>query len=275
MQTSIYNHLIKGNQKYGSSEEEICKSNFKCSASEIQEKVIIAPTWEVNLFSEHTDSIKHIAGTRKFDNVVSEIIVGNNKATFITTNVGACRVFDTVLALKCTPCQEILFLGSVGALDNTMKIGDIVIPEYSVCGVGVDRYLTTEHTDKNDCYGKKYYPNKALSDKARNYTHATIKGTDIKVHIGKTFSVDTIFAQFAHLDEIIDIGCNTIEMETSTVFHTADIAGIKAAAIFNVSDNTVINKSLYSGRTEEDQQRRLTVKTEIMPIIALKTLGII
>ncbi len=275
MQTSIYDHLIEGNKKYGSSKEQICESNFKCNASEIQEKVIIAPTWEVNLFSEHADSIKHVAGTRKFDNVVSEITIGNNKATFITTNVGACRVFDTVLALGCTPCKEILFLGSVGALDTTMKIGDIVIPEYSVCGVGVDRYLTTEHVGENDCYGKKYYPNKALSDKARNYANATTKGKDIKVHIGRTFSVDTIFAQFAHLDEIINMGCNTIEMETSTVFHTADIADIKAAAIFNVSDNTVVNKSLYSGRTEEDQQRRLTVKKEIMPIIALKTLGIV
>lgn len=275
MQTNIYNHLIEGNQKYGSSEEEICESNFKCSASEIQEKVIIAPTWEVNLFSEHADNIKHIAGTRKFDNVVSEITVGNNKATFITTNVGACRVFDTVLALKCTPCKEILFLGSVGALDTTMKIGDIIIPEYSVCGVGVNRYLTTKSVSLNDCYGTKHYPDAKLSIKVWQATDETIKNTDITAHIGKTFSVDTIFAQFAHLDEIIDIGCNTIEMETSTVFHTADIAGIKAAAIFNVSDNTVVNKSLYSGRTEEDQQRRLTVKTSIIPIIALKTLGMI
>ena len=179
------------------------------------------------------------------------------------------------IGAKVHPCKEIIFLGSVGALDTTLKIGDIVIPAYSVCGVGSNRYLTTEHVEKNDCYGQKYYPDKTLLDKAWEYTHKAIKNTDIKIHIGKTFSGDTIFAQFAHLEEIINMGCNTIEMETSTVFHTADVAGIKAVAVFNVSDNTVVNKSLYSGRTEKDQQRRLTVKKEIMPVIALKTLGII
>lgn len=56
-------------------------------------------------------------------------------------------------------------MGSVGALDKNMKIGDLVIPQYSVSGVGADRYLTTETADKNDCYGKKYYPDKEFSDK--------------------------------------------------------------------------------------------------------------
>ncbi|MDO4199959.1 MAG: phosphorylase [Clostridia bacterium] len=274
MDRSVYNYLIDGNKKYSSGKAEMCESNFKCEPDEIQEKVIIAPTWEVDIFSGHVDRINHVSGTKKHDNIISEITIGENKVTFITTNVGACRIFDVTLALRCTPCKEILFIGSAGALDMSMKIGDIVIPEYSVCGVGTNRYLTVKDVIENDCYGERYYPDKAFSDKLRSCTNEIIKDTDIKTHIGRNFSVDTIFAQFAHLEEFINMGCNTIEMETSTFFQSAEVAGIKAAALFNISDNTVTKKSLYSGRTDEDQVRRKNVKKNIIPKIVLKALDI-
>ena len=179
---------------------------------------------------------------------------------------------DAVLALGCTPCKRILFMGSVGALNENMKIGDIVIPEYSICGAGADRYLTTDNVQKNDSYGKKYYPDKNFYDEVLRATDEAIKNTDIKVHMGKIFSCDTIFAEYAHLDEFKNMGCDIIEMETATLFNAANVTGIKATAIFNISDNTLANKSLYSGRTDEDQQRRSKVKKDILPKIALDVL---
>ena len=162
-----------------------------------------------------------------------------------------------------------MFIGSVGALDRSINIGDIVIPEYSICGVGANRYLTTDTISNHDTYGKKYYPDKDFFNRVCESTNKIVKYENIKVHIGKTFSTDTIFAQFAHIDEFINMGCNTIEMETSTLFHASKIADIKSAAIFVVSDNTVVNKSLYSGRTEEDQKRRKKSKQDLVPKIAL------
>lgn len=268
----IYESLINGNKRYGSNKEHICQSNLRCKPYEIQEKVIIAPTWEVNLFTSYSKSIKHISGSRKFDNYISEIDTLGKKITFITASPGASDILDTILALGCAPCKEILFIGSVGALDESMNIGDIVIPKYSVCGVGANRYLTIDTISNNDTYGKKYYPDKDFFNKVWESTNKIVKNEDIKVHIGKTFSTDTIFAQFAHLDEFINMGLNTIEMETSTLFHASNVAGIKSAAIFVVSDNTVLNKSLYSGRTDEEQQRRYKVKKDIIPRIALDVL---
>ncbi len=272
---NIYDNLIAANEKYGSKKEQICKSNFKCEPSEISEKVIIAPTWEVDIFTNHVDSIKHISGPTGHGYDINQLYIKDKKITYITTGVGACNLMDAVLALGCTPCKEILFIGAVGALDKDMKIGDIVIPEYSICGIGADRYLTSGNVSDNDCYGKKYYPDKEISDEVLKFTNEAIKDTDIKVHMGKIFSCDTIFAEYAHLDEFIKEGCNIIEMETATLFHSANIAGIKASALLNVSDNTIANKSLYNGRTEEDQQRRSKVKKDIIPTIALKTLKII
>ena len=123
--------------------------------------------------------------------------------------------------------MPLLFMGSVGALGKNMKIGDLVIPKYSVSGVGADRYLTTESADKNDCYGKKYYPDKEFSDKLWKSANKISKNTYIKIHSGYTFSVDTIFSQYAHIEEFTQMGCNTIEMETATLFHTSNIVNIK------------------------------------------------
>ena len=268
----VYESLINGNKKYGSNKEHICESNFKCKSFEINEKVIIAPTWKVDIFSNHVDKIKHISGPTGHEYNIYELKIGSDKITYIITGVGACNIIDAVLALGCTPCNKILFMGSVGALDRNMKIGDLVIPQYSVSGVGADRYLTTETADKNECYGKKYYPDKEFSDKLWKSANKISKNTDIKIHSGYTFSVDTIFSQYAHIEEFIQMGCNTIEMETATLFHASNIVNIKSSAIMNISDNTIINKSLYSGRTNEEQQRRYKVKKDIIPRIALDVL---
>ncbi|MDO4200445.1 MAG: phosphorylase [Clostridia bacterium] len=265
---NIYEYLVEGNKKYGSNKEHICKSNFRCNSCEIQEKVIIAPTWEVDIFKNHVDYIKQISGPTGHGYSIYELIFGDKKVTYIITGVGACNLMDAVLALGCTSCKEILFIGSVGALDKSMKVGDIVIPEYSVCGVGPDRYLTTYNAEQNDTYGKKYYPNKDFFTKVLESANKIVESSKVKVHIGKTFSVDTIFAQYAHLDEFINMGCNTIEMETSTLFLASNVVGIKSAAAFVVSDNTVINKSLYSGRTDEEQKKRKKVKKDLIPKIA-------
>lgn len=268
--SKIYDSLIAANEKYGSNKEQICKSNFKCDPFEISENVVIAPTWESDIFKNHADNIRHIAGPTGHGYDIYEISANNKKITYITTGVGACNLMDAVLALGCTPCKNILFIGAVGALNKDMKIGDVVIPEYSICGVGADRYLTSGNISENDSYGKKYFPDKELSDKVINITNEITKNTDIKVHMGKVFSSDTIFAEYAHLDEFVNEGCDIVEMETATLFHAANVVGIKAAAICNISDNTMANKSLYTGRTDEDQKRRSSVKKDIIPKIVLK-----
>ena len=65
------------------------------------------------------------------------------------------------------------------------------------------------------------------------------------------------------------MGCNVIEMETAAAFKAAAFAGIPMAALFSVSDNTVANKSLVSGRTSEEMQYRKKVRRELFPRIII------
>ena len=46
--------------------------------------------------------------------------------------IGAPAIMDYILSLGLTDCKNLIFLGSVGSLDSDIKIGDIVIPKYSI-----------------------------------------------------------------------------------------------------------------------------------------------
>ncbi len=67
------------------------------------------------------------------------------------------------------------------------------------------------------------------------------------------------------------MGCNIIEMETAAAFRAAKTAAIPLTALFSVSDNTITNKSLISGRTKEEIQHRKFTRNTLIPQILLNT----
>ena len=95
----------------------------------------------------------------------------------------------------------------------------------------------------------------------------------MKWHLGKTFRIDTVFAQFIHLDEILNMGCNTIEMETASAFRAARLMNVPIMALFSIPDNVMVNKSLISGRTQKEMEYRRYVRRELFPKIILDIFG--
>jgi purine-nucleoside phosphorylase len=262
----IYEHIINANKRFGTDPVDIVHFVFQCEPEMIQSNVIIAPLWNPELFSDCSDStIQNLNGIVK----IWTLSIAGRNITYIITGMGSPNVNDIVLALGCTPCKKIIFIGSVGALDVNIKIGDIVIPEYSVGGDGTCRYLTSKKIADNDSFGEKNYPNKELFDKIVSKAKETTGKNGVNYHIGKNFSTDTIIAQFAHIDEIINMGCNCIEMETSVLFKSAEICSINAGAVFCVSDNSILRKSLLSGITKEEMDYEKNVRKNILTKIVI------
>lgn len=267
----IYDWLLQGNERFGTKMHDICLNVLKCEPEQIHEHVIIAPWWQPDIFINFGAAVdKAFDGehTKVWNMHISEF-----DFTYIRTGIGAPVVGDTTLALGCTPCKKAIFIGSAGALDYNMGIGDIVIPKYSICGDGVCRYLTNGRLKDNDMFGQAVYPNEQLTKKINTITNKTCIENNVKWHIGKNYSCDTIFAQFSHIDEIIELGCNTIEMETAAYFKAAEIAGINAGAVFSISDNSIKKKSLYSGRTDQEMQYRHDIRAKIIPRIVFEALS--
>ena len=265
----IYKHILDGNIKFGTNSIDIVKNSLNCEPEVIQKDVIIAPVWKPDLFKEYIEDIEII-----FDGIhkIWNISLKTKKITYIVTGIGAPNMLEPVLALGCTQCEHIVFIGSVGGLAENFKIGDLIIPEYSICGDGACRYLTNKKLVENDCFGEKYYPDMEFYQKIISKTEKIAKENYVNWHIGKTCSIDTIIAQFAHIDEILDMGCNCIEMETAVLFKASEICGLKACAIFSVSDNTILKKSLLSGRTKEEMEYRKYVRKNVLTKIVIESL---
>ena len=265
----IFEHILCANKRFGTKSADIVNFVLNCEPEMINNNVIIAPLWKPELFSNYFDDINQNSdGIFK----IWTLSKADLKISYIVTGMGAPNVNDVVLALGCTPCKKIIFIGSVGALDINMKIGDIVIPEYSISGDGSCRYLTNKKLTENDSFGERNYPNKEFFDKIVSKTKEITEKNSVYYHIGNNFCVDTIIAQFAHLDEIIDMGCNCVEMETSVFFKSTEICNIKGGAIFCVSDNTSKKKSLLSGITKEEIDYEKNIRKNILAKIVMESL---
>ena len=145
-----------------------------------------------------------------------------------------------------------------------MKIGDLMVPEKSLCGDGFSRYLDANVQTK-DCFLHPIEPDSKLTKIVKNHTFGICQGESVSLHLGTIFSTDSVIAQFFRLDYFVKkFNCIGIEMETSSVFRAAKLVSIGASALLQVSDVIPTNKSLFSGRTREDMERRNFIRERIL-----------
>ena len=249
-----YEELLVSHFKYGTTAENIKQ---KKGYTNILENVVIAPWWGHDIFNNMKFEIEQIS--EKVFNFYSDEI---SFSYIELKRIGAPSVMDFVLSLGVTKCKNLIFLGSAGSLDEKIKIGDIVIPEYSICGDGASRYLNKNLEDE---FLKSKYPSKEFTEKLIDI----LNKKNVKYHYVPNYSIDTVFAQFYHIDKILELGAKTIEMETANLFKCNELLKINVTALFCVSDNTLMNKSLYSGRTKEENDYRHKVRYEIIPEIVI------
>ena len=251
-----YKDLLDSHAKYGTTKEDI---GTKRGYDKVLENVVIAPWWKHKMFDVLNYKMEELS-----DHVYN--FYGEETSfTFIEIrSIGAPSLVEYLMPLGVTAAKNIIFVGSVGSLDEDIKIGDFVIPEYSLVGDGSSRYFNDNFEDE---FMKKKYPSENITNKL---IEALNKG-GYKYHIVPNFSTDTIFGQFIHIDQIKEAGARVIEMETACLFKCNEILKRNITAFFCVSDNTVINKSVYSGRTEEDEVFRHNIRYNIMPKVIVDT----
>lgn len=225
-----YKDLLNSHLKYGNSKEDIIKRN---GYENILENVVIAPWWGHEMFASFDVKIKKI--NEKIYNIY-----------------GADFEFSFI---------ELKLIGAAAILDETLGLG---VTKCSICGEGASRYL---NVDLEDEFGKKEEPSKDYTNKLLKIVE---KYENVKYHYVVNYTVDTIFAQFIHLASIIKYGAKTIEMETSALFKCNNILNINMTALFCVSDNAVLNKSLYSGRTDLEKEYKHMVKEKVIPNIIME-----
>jgi len=246
-------------EKYDISPVNVTRMAFHCGPEAIHPDVILAPWWQPEIFELWADQITMIT-----PDVLYEIVFQGKALSFVRSGIGAPQAGDAVLALSFTPCERILFTGSVGGLRPDMLVGDLVMPEFSFAGDGFCRYLQPGFPVE-DCFLERNAPDEGLSAALARATLPLAQQAGVTEHSGPVFSIDTILAQFRILDEIANkLGCIGIEMETAAVFKAAQLAGMRAAALFSVSDVPVKNQTLFAGRLPAEQDHRKEIRRKVL-----------
>ncbi len=245
--------------QYGIAPGDVTQMVFHCDPEVIRPDVILLPWWQPQVFQLWVGEIKTIA-----NNVLFEVEYQGRPITIARSGIGAPQAGDATLALGCTACQRIFFAGSVGALRPDIRIGDLMMPTLSYSGDGFCRYLDPGFPMK-DCLFEPVTPDEVLSQGVARAAAPLVQQAGINLFSGPVYCTDSILSQFSRLDAIVDdLKCVGIEMETAAVFKAARMVGIRAAALFSVSDVPVRKQTLYAGRSEEERQHRLETRSKVL-----------
>lgn len=144
------------------------------------------------------------------------------------TGVG-CAVTATVIErLAYCGVKYLIKMGSAGGLHPDMKVGDICIPTACVRGDGASREYIPESfpaVSDFDVHG-------ALVSSARE--------SEVKPYTGIHLCHDSLYTENrVEFEAWRDAGVISVDMETSIVFVLASLRGIKAGAIFTISENVL------------------------------------
>ncbi len=124
--------------------------------------------------------------------------------------------------------EYIIRAGSCGALDEKIKVGDIILATGSVRGDGVTPY----YVDKDF---------KTVSDKT--VTEALEKASaenEVKLHKGLMWTTDALLRETRKVvEKAIKEGAVAVDMVSSALLTIAQVNGVKASSISAVSDNLI------------------------------------
>jgi uridine phosphorylase len=123
---------------------------------------------------------------------------------------------------------NIIRIGTCGALDENIKVGDIVVVDKVIRGDGVTPY----YVDNNF---------QTVADKKITDTLCEVaKGMGLNVHRGTTWTTDALLRETR---EIVEAkrkeGAIAVDMVSSTLITIAQTYNIKAGSILAVSDNVI------------------------------------
>jgi len=168
---------------------------------------------------------------RNFSFMEYTMYTGTYQGIKITAINGGRFSVDTAITTEviCNAgIQKIIRIGSCGALDENIKVGDLVVVDSVLRGDGVTSY----YVDKNF----QTQADKELSDTL----YAVAKEMGINLYRGICWTTDALLRETKELVEAKrKEGALAVDMVSSSLLTIAQFYKVKAAAILAVSDNVI------------------------------------
>lgn len=156
----------------------------------------------------------------------------------ISSGAGTPNAAMTIESIAKTSITTVIRVGTSGALQPYIDIGDLVIPIAAIRGDGVT---------------KEYVPSKYPAVADISVVNALLKAAekqDIPYHYGIVWTHDAIFRESEkRVNFWSSTGALSVEMECSAVFTISQLRGLKAGAILAI-DGNLIKKQQFKGAIE-------------------------
>ncbi|OOP55166.1 MAG: hypothetical protein AYP45_16315 [Candidatus Brocadia carolinensis] len=165
--------------------------------------------------------------------------------TFIKAGIGTLLVGDAVLYLEQTNCQEIIYFGACGLVQETdrLTIGSLVSPGKCMAFEGFTDVLLKQ-TDNITFH----YPDKELFQSFLN----TAPAQNIRPVTG--MSIGSLKCEESYKEFLLEKGVEVVDMECSAFFSAAQYIRKKAIALLYVTD-IIAKKSFFEPWEPEDKLR--------------------
>ncbi|ADB59465.1 Purine-nucleoside phosphorylase [Haloterrigena turkmenica DSM 5511] len=193
----------------------------------------------VDRIADHCDESETVAQNREYK-VVNATYEGQ-ELTICSTGIGCPSAAIAVEELANVGVETIIRVGTTGALQSGIEIGDMVVATGAAKEEGTSkRYEAAEYPAVPD-----YDVLSALVDSAE------ANGED--VHVGPIVSDDAYYAETdEHVVDWEAAGLLAVEMEAAAIFSLARRKGLRAGAICTVDGNLV--EGTQKGTDTEDDE---------------------
>ena len=192
----------------------------------------------VDRIASHCEDTETVAQNREYK-LVNATYEGRD-LTICSTGIGSPSAAIAVEELAAVGVETFIRVGTTGALQSDIEIGDMVV----ATGAAKDEGTSERYEDVTVPAVPDYDVLSALVDAA--------EANDEDVHVGPIATDDAFYAETeAYVSDWEDAGLLAVEMEASAVFSLARRKGLAAGAICTVDGNLV--EGTQKGETDEDE----------------------
>ncbi|MFC7019448.1 MULTISPECIES: nucleoside phosphorylase [Haloarcula] len=192
----------------------------------------------VDRIAGHCEDSEVVAQNREYK-LVNATYEGRD-LTICSTGIGSPSTAIAVEELEAVGVETLIRVGTTGALQEGIEIGDMVV----ATGAAKDEGTTGRYEDDTVPAVPDYDVLSALVDAA--------EANDEDVHVGPIATDDAFYAE---TDEYVEnwegAGLLAVEMEAAALFSLARRKGLRAGAICTVDGNLV--EGTQKGETEADE----------------------
>jgi len=192
----------------------------------------------VDRIASHCEDSEVVAQNREYK-LVNATFEGR-ELTICSTGIGSPSAAIAVEELAAVGCETFLRVGTTGALQRGIDIGDMVV----ATGAAKDEGTTKRYEETAVPAVPDYDVLSALVDAA--------EANDERVHVGPVATDDAFYAETdAYVDAWEAAGLQCVEMEAAAIFTLARRKGLAAGAICTVDGNLVAGTQ--KGETDADE----------------------